>query len=276
MALNKALLNGTDEARQGAPVVTSVTKNSGAVAANRVRTSLSGFFTWAMEQGRLDTNPVVGTTRNKEKSRDRVFAPAELRAIWSALGDDDFGDILRLLTLIGQRAGEIAGLTFSEIHDGMIVLAGDRTKNHRAHVVPLSSSAKSILTNREKACRAPAPVRPRREAFFGLVELQRTLGRQDRKSNWCSPAPLDTARPAPRLCHLCGGMPAHLLEKLPARDKKMAHGLGIEPHVVEAVLNHVSGHKAGVAGIYNRSSYECEKKRALDLWAGHLTAIVED
>ena len=50
---------------------------------------------------------------------------------------------------------------------------------------------------------------------------------------------------------------------------------GVQPHVIETVLNHVSGHRAGVAGIYNRASYEREKAIALDLWADRLTAIVE-
>jgi integrase len=50
--------------------------------------------------------------------------------------------------------------------------------------------------------------------------------------------------------------------------------LGAQPHVVEAVLNHVSGHKAGVAGIYNRSSYAAEKKAALDLWGAHVQTLV--
>ena len=70
-------------------------------------------------------------------------------------------------------------------------------------------------------------------------------------------------------------MPAHELERLKGRDKEMASGLGVQPHVIEAVLNHVSGHKAGVAGTYNRSTYEPEKRTALDLWADRLTAIVE-
>jgi hypothetical protein len=51
--------------------------------------------------------------------------------------------------------------------------------------------------------------------------------------------------------------------------------LGIQPHVIEAILNHVSGHKAGVAGIYNRSSYASEKRAALDLWENHIEKVVE-
>jgi integrase len=51
--------------------------------------------------------------------------------------------------------------------------------------------------------------------------------------------------------------------------------LGVQPHVIEAVLNHISGHKAGVAGVYNRSSYAAEKKAALDLWGRHVQAVIE-
>jgi integrase len=51
--------------------------------------------------------------------------------------------------------------------------------------------------------------------------------------------------------------------------------LGVQPHVIEAVLNHVSGHKAGVAGIYNRATYDKEKRLALNLWATHLLSVIE-
>ena len=50
--------------------------------------------------------------------------------------------------------------------------------------------------------------------------------------------------------------------------------LGVQPHVIEAVLNHASGHKSGVAGIYNRSTYAEEKRAALDLWASHLQTVI--
>jgi hypothetical protein len=51
--------------------------------------------------------------------------------------------------------------------------------------------------------------------------------------------------------------------------------IGIQPHIIEAALNHVGGHKAGVAGIYNRAVSEKEKRRPLDLWADHIMAMVE-
>jgi integrase len=51
--------------------------------------------------------------------------------------------------------------------------------------------------------------------------------------------------------------------------------IGIQPHIIEALLNHFSGHKRGVAGIYNRASYPREIAAALQLWSEHLMAIVE-
>jgi hypothetical protein len=55
----------------------------------------------------------------------------------------------------------------------------------------------------------------------------------------------------------------------------MGEDLGILPHIIEALANHVSGHKAGVAGVYNKATYVAEKRQALDRWADHLLAIVE-
>ena len=52
-------------------------------------------------------------------------------------------------------------------------------------------------------------------------------------------------------------------------------GIGVQPHIIEAVLNHISGHKSGVAGIYNRATYDKEKREALNLWAEHLLAVIE-
>lgn len=50
--------------------------------------------------------------------------------------------------------------------------------------------------------------------------------------------------------------------------------MGTLPHVVEAVLNHISGHKAGVAGVYNRATYLPEKRDALNRWAVRLQSLL--
>ena len=238
-----------------AAVIASVTKNSGAVTANRVHTSLSGFFAWAMVSGKADSNPVGGKKPHKEQSRDRVLAPDELRTIWNALGSDNFGAIIKLLALTGQRAGEIAGLRWSETIDDAIVLPGERTKNHRPHIVPLSEPAAAII--------AAQPRRGERDLIFGRGA--------NPFSGWSNCKERLDARLAENGNTLAHWTPHDL-------RRSFATGMadiGVAPHVIEAVLNHASGHKAGMAGIYNRSTYTREKKIALDRWAEHLMAIVE-
>jgi integrase len=261
-----------------ASVLLSVTKNSGAVTANRVRTSLSGFYTWAMEQGIADTNTVIGTARHKEQSRDRVLAPAELRLIWNALSDDDFGSIIKLLALTGQRAAEIAGLCRSEIADGTIVLPAERTKNHRPHIVPLSPAAAAIIEAQPKREKRDLIFGRGEKPFSGWSNCKERLDARIKKANSGKAIPHWTPHDLRRTfaTYAGGGLPEHQIKKLPPQDTEAASGLGIQPHVVEAALNHISGHKAGVAGTYNRSTYAREKKAALDLWADRLMVIVEN
>jgi integrase len=266
------------ERRDIATVLARVGENSGLVTSNRVRTSLSGFFSWAMTQGLVDgNNPVIGTLKHEEQSRERVLAPHELRAIWQALGDDDYGDIVRLLALTGQRASEIAGLCWSEIQGDMIVLPGDRTKNHRPHTIPLSHPALAII-GRHQCGEDRDPVFGRGfRSFSGWSSCKVKVEARIAATGAALPhwTPHDLRRTF--ATYAGGGLPAHLIERLPAREKEMARGLGIAPHVIEAVLNHVSsGHKAGVAGVYNRSDYSREKRQALDIWAEHLMAIIAD
>jgi hypothetical protein len=61
--------------------------------------------------------------------------------------------------------------------------------------------------------------------------------------------------------------------EFPTGTTMMADKLGVLPHIIEAILSHVSGHKAGVAGIYNRAKYIDEMREALEKWANHVEAI---
>jgi integrase len=235
-----------------APVVTTIAKERGPIAANRARATLSALFVWAIGEGLCDNNPVVGTNKQEENSRSRVLSEAEAAAVWLAAPEKDYGRIVRLLLLTGCRRDEIGSLRWSEIdlEARTITLPGERTKNGRPHVVPLSDSAIAII--------AAIPRRDR-EHVFGQ-------GRGG-FSGWSkAKAALDES------AKLKEAWTLHDLRRTAATI--MADRLGVQPHIIEALLNHVSGHKAGVAGIYNLAAYEKEKAEALKLWASHLAAAV--
>src|SRR5215204_2615233 len=97
---------------------------------------------------RFGVNPVIGTNRAAdERSRDRVLSDEELAIVWGACRDDDFGRIVRLLILTGQRREEVGGMKRSELDfvKGVGSIPGDRTKNGRMHEVPLAASAAELL-----------------------------------------------------------------------------------------------------------------------------------
>jgi integrase len=236
-----------------------IAKDSGDVTANRTRASMSAMFGWAMEQGLADANPVMNTGKREERSRDRVLSDAELAIIWNALLADHYGSIVKLLILTGQRANEIAGLQRPEMdfERDMITLPADRTKNNRAHEIPMSPAVRAILEAQPKI--------DERIFLFGYGDGP--------FSGWSkSKLSLDeriTKATGKALTHWT----VHDLRRTAATS--MANDLGILPHVIEAVLNHVSGHKGGIAGIYNKATYRREKAEALALWGDHITALVE-
>ena len=259
-----------------AAVIEAVTANSGAVTANRVRTSLSTFFAWCIQRAHAELNPVIGTEKNKEQSRKRVLTPSELRLVWSAAGNDDYGSIIKLLALTGQREKEIGSLYRSEIHDSEIILPEHRTKNGRPHVVPLAPLALAIIAAQEDRTDRDLIFGRGEGGFSGWSKNKERLDARITAANGGKAIPHFTLHDLRRsfATYAGGGLPEHEFKRLPARDKEFASGLGILPHVVEAILNHVSGHLAGVAQVYNRSTYAKEKRAALDLWATHLELIV--
>src|SRR5262249_28732034 len=136
-------------------------QNSGAVTANRVRSTLSAMFAWGMREGLVLANPVINTNKREERPRERVLTDAELRLIWRALTDNQYSTIVRLLMLTGQRLTEITGLRWSEIDfdRGVILLPGERTKNGRPHEIPMAKTVRSLL--------AAQPRSDGREFVFG-------------------------------------------------------------------------------------------------------------
>jgi integrase len=228
-----------------------LTSECGPVQSNRIRASLSRFLNWCIGEGFADANVALLTNKNEEFKRERVLDDRELRTVWNALPQGDFGDITRLLILTGQRREEIGQLRWSEFHvnEKVIKLQGSRTKNHRPHIIPLSDPALAILKARQQNGR---------DLVFGRgVGGFSSWTRYKRALN--ARAPLDQPWVVHDLRRACAIGLANL---------------GVQPHLVETILNHVSGFRAGVAGRYNLAAYESEKRAALDLWGEHVMAVV--
>jgi integrase len=243
---------GEIDRRAIAVLLAEIERTRGPVARNRARSALSAFFSWCVTEGLLETNPVTGTAKvNEGGSRDRILSEDELRQLWHALGNGRFADLVRLLLLTGQRRNEIGALAWSEVDlaGSMIVLPAHRTKNKRKHEVPLSRQASAIIERQPRRNSLPflfSDVKGYKDWDSAKIRLDKRLHIAD----W----------------HL------HDLRRTCATG--MAE-LGVQPHIIEAVLNHVSGHKAGVAGIYNRARYEAEMRTALQRWADHVDQITK-
>jgi integrase len=249
-----------------AAVLTAVVAKLSGSSANRVRTSLSSFFSWSIREGLLESNPVAWTERREEGARNRLLTDDELREIWAALRDDAYGDIVCLLVLLGCRREEIGALRRHEfsLSDGLITLPPERVKSHRTHEIVLSAPALAILEARPHLTWPdPSP-------------CDFVFGRGARGfSDWVgSKIDLDRRILAARQTAGEGPMPAWTLHDCRRVISTKLHEFGVAPHIVEAILGHV-GHQAGTPGRYNKATYRAEKAAALALWADHVLGLVE-
>src|SRR5262249_6381825 len=211
-------------------------------------------YVWAAQQGKVTANPVAFTEKRKEQARDRVLAAAELATIWQALPDSDYGRIVKLLMLTGQRRNEIGGFGWSEdgLENGEGNIPAERTKNGRAHMVPISKTVRAILTAQ--------PRMAERDHVFGR-------GDGDGFNGWsASKAALDET---------LAKMDAWTLHDLRRTCATGMAELGVAPHVVELVLNHQSGHRGGIAGVYNHAVNGKERRAALDQWDKHIADLLK-
>ena len=241
------------ERRHIAVELNAIAKASGAAFCNRARSSISRFYKWAIGEGLCESNPVRDTNKREDenKSRDRVLSDSEIAAVWLNAPVSDYGNIVRLILLTGCRREEIGGLKWSEIdlEARTITLPSDRTKNGLDFVIPLSDTALAILNSIER--RGDHVFGRRANGFSGWSKSKRELD--------------DVVKIEPWTVHDLRRTVATKLTESP---------VSIQPHIVEAVLNHISGARDGVAGIYNRAQYQPEKKDALDRWAQHLKKVI--
>jgi integrase len=252
-------------------------KKNAPIGVNRITAYVKKFFLWAIENDLVDDSPAASIKRpasEKDRARDRVLNDWEIRAFWLACSEmgeapvrSAFGRAFKFMLATGQRRSEVGAATWSEIDKSraLWMLSKGRTKANRAHDVPLSGLALSIIDDCPKlgdfvfasgksgnaggqvALRGWSKAKERLDAL--MVTHARADGEEEPKEieEW------------------------HLHDLRRSCATHMAR-LGVDRLVISKILNHAEG---GVTKTYDRHRYEAEKRAALDSWALHLRAIVD-
>ena len=222
------------------------------VMALRVHAYVHRFFRWCVGRDIIEANPATDLPKPaSETRRDRVLGDAELIAVWNAAGKIGwpFGDAVRLLILTGARREEIGQLKWSEIKGDLIALEAARTKNAVPQTIPLSLPAITVLQHVPR-------IADSKHVF--------TTNGKTSVSGW--------SRAKARLDELSGvsDWRIHDLRRTVATGLQK---LGVNLQTIEAVLGHASGSRSGVVGVYQRHSFDAEKRAALDAWGAKVEAL---
>jgi integrase len=236
------------------------------ITANRVLAHLRKFLNWCVEREIIEVSPASGVKPPvPESQRERVLSDAEIRLFWKACDDagQPFGPLGKLLLLTGQRRGEVAEMTEAEISGDTWHLPRERTKNKRAHDVPLSQAAQAVLAG---------VVRTRSKAGYIFT----TTG--DTPVSGFSRAHSIIAAKMEELASEEAGEPVEIA-RWTWHDlrRTMATGLarlGVPVRITEATINHISGTGGGIVAVYQRHDYADEKREALEAWGQAVADIV--
>jgi integrase len=256
--ITKADVRGViDEARStGIPGRAARTMGPSGAREREMSNALGGMFDWLLRHlGAIDVDPTASLPGAQQSAeRDRVLSNDELVALWRALDEepDQFARAIRLMILTGARRGEVMAMTWAELDKGKAVwtLPAARSKNKLAHQVPLSRQAEALLP-------PPGTAGPYVFSTDGGKTYVQGFGkmkyRLDEKLKFAEPWRFHDIRRS-----VVTGMAE----------------IGIQPHIIETCVNHVSGHKGGVAGIYNKAEYAEPKRDALRRWALHVDRLI--
>lgn len=255
-------------------------KDRGAhVEANRLFEDVRAMVRWARSRGDLDQNLVEGMRKPTETvERDRVLSADEIRTMWAALPSADMREstrrIIRLCLVTAQRVGEVAGMMVDELDldDAPVwTIPPARSKNKRAHIVPLSAMAVEIIRDQLADVKALAERKGRALPAFVFP------GPGARAAVTSASIPKAIKREETTKCGVTTiiGIAPWIPHDLRRSAATGMEEIGISPFIVGHVLNHVSATKASITSrVYARYDYGKEKRQALDLWAERLNGMI--
>ena len=248
--------------RDALELIDGIADRGAVTLARRVHAHLHRLFKWSVGRGIIEANVMADLPKpGKVVSRDRVLSDAELVLIWRAAANLEwpFGWITQLLILTGARKSEISGLRWPEIDGDTIRLEGVRTKNNEPRSIPLSRTALAIIDGLPRLAGSEFVFTTNRKT--SVSGFSKAKGLVD-----AGAAKLNRGHPLAQW-HL------HDLRRTAATGLQK---LGVGLQVVETILGHVSGSRAGIVGVYQRHKFDDEKRVALETWARHIEALISD
>ncbi len=250
------------------------------IVANRTFALIRRLYAWAVSEDLVVGSPCVGMSRPApEEPTDRVLSAEELRGLQLALDEFDSAsaDVIRLLLLTGVRLGMVLGARRGEFHEideeheatARWVIPGGyqgRSKNRRAHVVPLAPAVVKVVRRRLEAW-AGELLFPNRDdhtkplvwrtVFLNRVRRQLAVHVNAARAQRGQPPVVVPPWTVHQLRHT---VRTHLREDLRVPDD-----------VAELIVGHV---RQGVVGTYNRAELLNERRTALVAWADWLNRMV--
>jgi integrase len=256
--------------RDAINLIDSLVERGVEIQANRTLARLRALFNWAIEKDRISASPVEHMKPpTKERARDRALTDDEIRWFWLACDEIGwpFGPVFKLLLLTGQRRDEVGGMKWTEIDldKQTWTLPRNRAKSDRGHEVHLSGAAIEVLRSLPRFSRGGND----RDLMFTVTGTTAVSGFGNAKRR------LDAAMLAAKRDEIgpkADAMPHWTLHDLRRTAATGMARLNIAPHVVDKVLNHVSGTIRGVALVYNRfdiSKSDATRSRLGDATSGN-------
>lgn len=227
-----------------------------AYQANRILSHVRKLLNWCLERGIIEATPIAGLKApTREQSRDRVLDDDEVTAVLGTCSADvyPYCQFTPMLLATAQRRGEVAAMRWTEIDLAAKtwVIPAERSKNGKPHVVPLNAFALALLDDMPRFAGCGLVFTTTTTSpISGFSKSIRRVHERSKTSEWRF----------------------HDLRRTAASGMARA---GVAPHVIEKVLNHISGTISGVAAVYNRHAYDPEKRAALDAWGSILDKLAQ-
>ena len=235
---------------------------------NRVLALVSRIFTYGIDKDWLDSNPAAHVSKQKETPRERTLTDEEFKALWTLLDAAKTptrtpGAVitpmmargLQLMVRTGQRAGEVFGMRWADVDEasGWWTIPGTKTKNGKAHRVPLTKAALGLITKARTAGSGPD----------GLVFVGTEGGSFHSRA-------VKTVSKLRNAGVITGDYWRHDFRRTVMTTLGK---LGVSEEVISKVLNHTNRGPRATA-IYARYNYDKEKRVALEAWGRHLDALL--